>query len=268
MVALDVHKPAMTESAPSALSLRRIGQHLRQRDWFAVGVEVLAVILGVFLGLQVSNWNDERQERQDERQILERLHDETQDLLTEVREERADLQVRADHLVEAQPVIYALEPARPLTSGECNAIITSHVYRMASDELPVLDELVATGRFDRLRDEEVRRLLRNYILFRERQRANHTERTNELFRLYSRHPETIEFFLEPEAGDRADDWTALVSEGNQWNVRCDIAKMRGSQPFRNELFDNISRNSSVLEIYDAREEMLVELDARLTALLD
>lgn len=258
----------MPEPAKNALLLRKIGDHLRQQDWFAVGVEVLAVVLGVFLGLQVSNWNDERQERQDERQILVRLHDETVSLLAEVRAERAELQARADQLLQAQPAIFSRESARPLTSGECMAIISSHVYRMASDELPVLDELVATGRFDRLRDEEIRRQLRSYILFRERQRANHMERTNELFRLYSRHPETIAFFLVPETEDNEYSWTALASEGSQWNVRCDIEQMRASQPFKNELFDNISRNSSVLDIFDAREEMLVELDERLTAVLD
>jgi len=40
--------------------LRRIVEHLRLQHWTAVGIELLIVILGVFIGTQVSNWNLER----------------------------------------------------------------------------------------------------------------------------------------------------------------------------------------------------------------
>ena len=99
--------------------LRRIGRKLREQDWFAVVVEIVAVVFGVFLGLQVSSWNDERQERRDERQILERLHEETVSLLQVTRQEKASVQSREAAVVSAQPVIFSLEPARPLTQDEC-----------------------------------------------------------------------------------------------------------------------------------------------------
>lgn len=34
----------------------RFARHLRRQDWFAVGIELLIVILGVYLGLQVNTW--------------------------------------------------------------------------------------------------------------------------------------------------------------------------------------------------------------------
>lgn len=40
--------------------LRRIASALRQQDWSTVGVEIIIVILGVFIGIQVANWNDAR----------------------------------------------------------------------------------------------------------------------------------------------------------------------------------------------------------------
>lgn len=43
---------------------RRFAANLRRQDWTAVAVELLIVILGVFIGLQVDNWNQARQERQ------------------------------------------------------------------------------------------------------------------------------------------------------------------------------------------------------------
>lgn len=40
--------------------LRRFRERLRGQDWFEVGVELAIVIVGVFVGLQVSNWNEDR----------------------------------------------------------------------------------------------------------------------------------------------------------------------------------------------------------------
>ncbi len=40
--------------------LRRIREHVGKHNWFAVGVDLVIVVLGVFLGTQVSNWNAER----------------------------------------------------------------------------------------------------------------------------------------------------------------------------------------------------------------
>ncbi|MFT5774992.1 MAG: hypothetical protein ACI9NG_000943 [Hyphomonas sp.] len=31
---------------------------MRKQDWFTVAVETLIVVFGVFIGLQVGNWND------------------------------------------------------------------------------------------------------------------------------------------------------------------------------------------------------------------
>lgn len=38
--------------------LRRITEHLRNQNWFAVAIDFVIVVAGVFLGIQVANWND------------------------------------------------------------------------------------------------------------------------------------------------------------------------------------------------------------------
>jgi len=58
------------------MALRSLAVRLRQQDWTAVTIEILIVIVGVFVGLQVSNWNDERKENARGREYLLRLHDE------------------------------------------------------------------------------------------------------------------------------------------------------------------------------------------------
>jgi hypothetical protein len=40
--------------------LRRITQHVREQNWFAVGVDFVSVVVGVFLGILIGNWNEAR----------------------------------------------------------------------------------------------------------------------------------------------------------------------------------------------------------------
>lgn len=46
---------------------------LRAQDWTAITIELAIVILGVFIGTQVSNWNQERLERQETQRMLLQL---------------------------------------------------------------------------------------------------------------------------------------------------------------------------------------------------
>ena len=58
------------------MTLRTLAAGLRQRDWTAVTIEVSIVIVGVFIGLQVSNWNDARRDTARGQEYLLRLHNE------------------------------------------------------------------------------------------------------------------------------------------------------------------------------------------------
>ena len=39
--------------------LKRVVEHMKQQQWSAVVIELTIVVLGVFIGLQVNNWNDD-----------------------------------------------------------------------------------------------------------------------------------------------------------------------------------------------------------------
>jgi hypothetical protein len=57
------------------MSFRTIAVRIRQHDWLAVVIELTVVVAGVFIALQVSNWNDDRKEAARGREYLQRLHD-------------------------------------------------------------------------------------------------------------------------------------------------------------------------------------------------
>jgi hypothetical protein len=43
--------------------LRRLSQSLKTQNWTAIWIEFILLVVGVFLGIQVANWNQERGER-------------------------------------------------------------------------------------------------------------------------------------------------------------------------------------------------------------
>lgn len=50
--------------------LRRLIEHVRTQNWFAVALDFLIVVLGVFIGLQVQEWSGRRDDRAREKQII------------------------------------------------------------------------------------------------------------------------------------------------------------------------------------------------------
>ena len=50
--------------------LRRIIENLKTQNWTAIAIEFAIVIVGVFIGTQVSNWNQERIEKSETAQLL------------------------------------------------------------------------------------------------------------------------------------------------------------------------------------------------------
>jgi hypothetical protein len=40
--------------------LRRINEHVKAQNWFAVAIDFIIVVVGVFMGIQIGNWNESR----------------------------------------------------------------------------------------------------------------------------------------------------------------------------------------------------------------
>ena len=70
--------------------LRRMMRHVNDQNWFAVGIDFVIVVVGVFIGIQVSNWNAAQAEKSRERLLLGELRAE---LLVSI--EQLDIKSRA-----------------------------------------------------------------------------------------------------------------------------------------------------------------------------
>jgi len=53
--------------------LRRVIEHVKAQNWTAVALDFVIVVVGVFIGIQVSNWNDARGRAETERALLTEL---------------------------------------------------------------------------------------------------------------------------------------------------------------------------------------------------
>jgi hypothetical protein len=53
--------------------LRRITGHVKEQNWFAVAIDLAIVVFGVFIGIQVSNWNEARSLHARESELLAEL---------------------------------------------------------------------------------------------------------------------------------------------------------------------------------------------------
>src|SRR5436190_1627440 len=59
---------------------KRVAARLRAQDWFAITIEVGIVIVGVFIGTQVSNWNQERLEKRETQRMLTQVDPQLQSM--------------------------------------------------------------------------------------------------------------------------------------------------------------------------------------------
>lgn len=67
------HDSITTETRKCPLIIRRIVENFRIQNWSVVAIELFVVVVGVFLGIQVSNWNDARIDQGRAQSYLERI---------------------------------------------------------------------------------------------------------------------------------------------------------------------------------------------------
>lgn len=86
--------------------IKRIASSFKKQDWFVTTIEVLIVVIGIFLGLQVNEWNDARKASNDGQLYLVNLK---KDFSTSV--DRIDSALSSKELIKNNLLqLAALEP--------------------------------------------------------------------------------------------------------------------------------------------------------------
>ena len=134
--------------------LRRITEHLKHQHWTAIWIDLVIVILGVFIGTQVSNWNTERETRQKSAVFTERLK---ADLKVEAWSYEFLIDYNKDVLANARRALDALSEDRSLSDEQF--VISAYratQYEFTDRRRATYDELVSTGTISLIVDQKLR----------------------------------------------------------------------------------------------------------------
>jgi hypothetical protein len=133
--------------------LRRLSQSLKDQNWTAIAIEFVLLVLGVFLGIQVSNWNAERENRQKGAVFTARLKD---DLRAESWRYQFLLAYYRDVRDATEATANALSGKAPLSNEALlvNAYRATQ-YKQGAARRATYDELISTGNIGLVEDRKL-----------------------------------------------------------------------------------------------------------------
>ena len=137
--------------------LRRFMQHFKDQNWFAVGLDIIVVIVGIFLGMQVQQWYEERTEKERINAQIGSFRNElvlSLDLLNSRKEYYQARVASTDRLREL------LENDQEISEGEFNQLVVSSI-RGSSINVTFrgYQELTTTGAISKVLDTRLRDLI-------------------------------------------------------------------------------------------------------------
>jgi len=140
--------------------LRRVTQHVRDQNWTAIGIDLVIVVLGVFLGIQIGNWNEERKNEVLAVDYMERLQADLLDEIANWNYTSEYYEATRTHSLAAlagfEQSVEELDDQFLIDLYQASQVLNTSVRK------GTYDELLATGRIVYITDDRTRRLLTNH----------------------------------------------------------------------------------------------------------
>ena len=135
--------------------LRRFTSQLRRQDWTAVVIELFVVVAGVFIGLQASNWNQQREMDEKGAHFAESLK---ADLRAEAWGYEYQIHCYGNVLSNADRVVNVLAGKASLSDEDLLiGAFRATQYNENVRRRATYDELTSTGSIGLIRDPVLRR---------------------------------------------------------------------------------------------------------------
>jgi len=220
--------------------LRRLAEALRNKDWFTIGIELIIVVVGVFLGIQVSNWNESRHAQERARGYLERIHVDLQDDIAELGRRRIFWTQVAGYGNAA--IAYA-ETGRLVDGSAWQTVLAFYQASQLFPYVPVnitYEEMRSAGELSLLRDQALRQTLASHYV------GGTGEAANFLFR------------VEPEYRKLVRGLTPSIASRHVW-AACHRAEGRNQSLLDCDAPMSEAAAQAVLDGYLADPRLLAEL---------
>lgn len=132
--------------------LNRIGNAIKRQDWFVVLIELLIVVVGIYIGLQVDDWNTERERDKTERIYLERLQADIAEMKSANTAATPAMERRLKAVSRALTSLQTCT-LTPEAKADLDFILISHqgLFRLVIVRA-TFDEMVGSGVLARLKD--------------------------------------------------------------------------------------------------------------------
>ena len=142
--------------------IRRIREHVTAQNWFAVGIDFLIVVAGVFIGTQATIWNDRRIEREQSRTYRARLIDELDFNTLQFRQQIAYYGQIRNHGIAT---LRSLQSPAPRSGRDflVDAYQATHIDTGAPKRF-IYDEMISAGLVDRLGGDRIQNVASDYYL--------------------------------------------------------------------------------------------------------
>ena len=140
--------------------LKRLRNEASRQNWFGVAVDLVILVLGVFLGIQVSNWNQGRLDRAEGADYRDQIY---LDLESNQRDLAFRVRYDGQILAHAEAALAALD--RPVENSPGDFIISAYE---ASNHIPqpvrrdTYDEVQSAGKASFLGNKMLRNRIANY----------------------------------------------------------------------------------------------------------
>ncbi|MFT5521348.1 MAG: hypothetical protein ACI9IA_001949 [Enterobacterales bacterium] len=140
--------------------LRSVTKHVKDQNWFAIILDLLIVVFGVFIGMQVSNWNENLESQRVANKYLKRL---VNDLHYEKKSYQNTMSYFETVLSYTNSALEGYK--KPMTELGVDFLI-DHYQASHTQEVPArrgtYDELLATGRIEFISNEKTRKAISNF----------------------------------------------------------------------------------------------------------
>lgn len=134
--------------------LRRITEHVKVQNWFAVGLDFIIVVVGVFIGIQVSNWNDGLAEQTAFERQLNTVRVEMVENLARFEESRNSLEQQLADIIELRAILS--EPEIPDKAERLNDLLFQSILVFGIyPKRHALDRVLASDMFSTIEDNEL-----------------------------------------------------------------------------------------------------------------
>ena len=137
--------------------LRRLTHAIREQNWFALVLELVVVVIGIFIGLEVNDWNQQRIERQSDQRALALFVDELELMLDEARIDLRDVTAAMQDLSSGTEIALNCAATDEERTRLIAAIGSTLNWRVADVRPSGLAEIGNSGTLARLGNPELSR---------------------------------------------------------------------------------------------------------------